>query len=86
MAYSIVWHEQILDDLKALDNETAGKIVERVRNHLSQNLEKLGKPLRGVLKGLFRYHWSDYRIIYTIDRADNQISILYIGRRKDVYR
>ena len=86
MADSVVWHEKALDDLRALDKATAGKIFERVRNHLSRDPERLGKPLKGVLKGLYRYRWGDYRIIYTIDKAAARISILYIGHRKDVYK
>jgi len=86
LAYNVIWHEQALDDLKALDRKAAGKIIERVKNRLSQAPEKLGKPLKGVLKGLNRYRLGDYRIVYTIDKAENQISVLYVGRRKDIYR
>lgn len=86
MAYRVLWHEHALNDLKELDRQTAGKIVSRVKGHLSQDPEKLGKPLKGVLKGLYRYRIGDYRIMYSIDRGDNQISILYVGRRKDIYR
>jgi mRNA interferase RelE/StbE len=75
-----------LNDLKEFDRQTAGKIVSRVKGYLSQDPEKPGKPLQGVLKGLYRYRIGDYRIIYSIDRGDNQISILYVGRRKDIYR
>jgi len=86
LAYNVIWHEQALDDLKALDRKAAGKIVSRVKGYLSQDPEKLGKPLKGVLKGLYRYRIGDYRIMYSIDRGENQISILYVGRRKDIYR
>ena len=86
MAYRVLWHEHALNDLKELDRQTAGKIVSRVKGYLSQDPEKLGKPLQGVLKGLYRYRTGDYRIMYSIDRGDNQISILSVGRRKDIYR
>jgi len=86
LAYSVLWHEHALNDLKELDRQTAGKIVSRVKGYLSQDPEKLGKPLKGVLKGLYRYRIGDYRIMYSIDRGDNQISILSVGRRKDIYR
>jgi mRNA interferase RelE/StbE len=86
LAYRVLWHEQALNDLKEFDRQTAGKIVSRVKGYLSQDPEKLGKPLKGVLKGLYRYRIGDYRIMYSIDRAENQISILYVGRRKDIYR
>jgi mRNA interferase RelE/StbE len=64
----------------------SGKIIERVKNHLSQDPEKLGKSLKGVLKGLYRYRWGDYRIIYAIEKAEGRISILHIGHRKGIYR
>jgi len=86
LAYKVRWHEKALDDLKSLDQQTARKIIDRVKNHLSQSPEKLGKSLKGVLKGLYRYRTGDYRLIYIIDRAENLISILHIGHRKDIYR
>lgn len=86
LAYSVLWHEQSLDDLKALDRKAAGKIVDRVKNHLSQSPDSLGKPLKGVLKGLFRYRYGDYRILFTIDRAKSEILILHVGHRKNIYR
>ena len=86
MAFRVLWHEKALDDLKSLDRQTARKIIDRVKNHLSQSPENLGKPLQGVLKGLYRYRLGDYRIIYTIDRGENLTSILHIGHRKNIYK
>ncbi len=86
MAYNDFWHEQAFHDLRSLDRTTSGKIIERVKNHLSLDPEKLGKPLKGVLKGLHRYRWGNYRIIYVIEKAEGRISILHVGHRKDVYR
>lgn len=86
MAYNILWHERALSDLKALERTMSGKIIEKIKNYLSQNPEKYGRPLKGVLKGLYRYRWSDYRIVFAIDRRENRISVLYIRHRKDVYR
>ena len=85
MGFSLVWHEKALGDLSALDRATAGKIIHRIKTHLPENPEKLGKPLKGVLKGLYRYRWGDFRIIYAIDRSDGVIRILRIGNRKTVY-
>jgi mRNA interferase RelE/StbE len=86
LAYNILWHAQAFNDLRSLDRTTSGKIIERVKNHLSLDPVKLGKPLKGVLKGLHRYRWGKYRIIYVIDSAENRISVLHVGNRKDVYR
>ncbi len=86
MIYKAAWHEKAVADLKSLDRETAGKIVERIKSLLVQQPDKLGKPLKGVLQGLFRYRYSDYRIIYSIDRTEGRISILHVAHRSEVYR
>jgi mRNA interferase RelE/StbE len=86
LAYSVLWHEQAFHDLRPLGRTMSGKIIERVKNYLSHDPDKLGKPLKGVLKGLYRYRWGDYRIIFASDREEGRISILHIGHRKDVYR
>ena len=45
----------------------------------------LGKPLHGEFKGLYRYRYGSYRILYAIDRKENTILILRVGKRKDIY-
>lgn len=86
MAYKVVWHEKALADLKSLDRVIARKIIDRVKGHLVQQPDKLGKPLKGVLQGLFRYRLGDYRIVYLIDRKEGQIFILHVAHRSGVYR
>ncbi len=86
MAYKVVWHEKANADLKSLDRVIAQKIIDRVKCHLVQQPDTLGKPLKGVLQGLYRYRMGDYRIVYSIDRKESQISILHVAHRSDVYR
>jgi mRNA interferase RelE/StbE len=86
LAYKAVWHERALSDLKALERTTAGKIIERVKNHPAQNPEKFSKPLKGVLRGLYRYRWGDYRIVFTTDQSERTLKVLHVRHRKDAYR
>jgi mRNA interferase RelE/StbE len=46
----------------------------------------LGKPLKGILKGLFRYRVGPYRVIYAIDRTERRVIILHVRHRKNAYR
>lgn len=85
MTYSIQWHEEALDDLRKIDRQTQKKIIARVRDYLSKDPLSLGKPLQGIFKGLYRYRYGSYRIIYAIDRRTVVILILRIADRKDVY-
>ena len=85
MTYSIQWHEEAIKDLKNLDRTTQKKITVKVKDYLAQDPLSLGKPLKGIFKGLYRYRYGSYRIIYAIDRNSVMILILRIGDRKDVY-
>jgi len=85
LKFEVTWHEKALADLKELEKQIAKKIVERIKNYLAVNPQKLGKPLKGVLKGLYRYRWGDFRIIYALDRSEFKLIILHIAHRKEVY-
>ena len=56
-----------------------------MKDYLSKDPLSLGKPLKGIFKGLYRYRYGSYRIIYAIDRGSVVILILRIADRKDVY-
>ena len=86
MSYKVTWHEDAVGDLKRLDRTKAREIVEKVDVHLSKDPLALGKPLKGIFRGLHRYRGGDYRVIYTIDRKDERLMVLTVGHRKDVYK
>ena len=86
MAYDAIWHEDSLEDLDKLDKAIAKRIKDKVKMHLVQDPDKLGTPLKGHLKGMHRYRVGSYRVIYIIDRAEQQIRIMGINHRKTVYR
>ena len=85
MTYNLKWHEKAIDDLRDLDRKTQKKIIARIKEYLPKDPVGLGKPLKGMFKGLFRYRYGSYRIIYAIDQREEAIMILRIGGRKDIY-
>jgi len=86
LGYKIIWHDKVLRDLEALDKKDAIKIVEKVKKYLVQNPIGLGTPLKGIFKGLFRYRYGMYRVIYAIDMAEEKIIVLHVKHRKEAYR
>lgn len=86
MSYSVKWHEKAVEDLKGADKKSAKGLIERLKNYLPEDPLSLGKPLKGIFKGLYRYRCGDYRVIYSIDRKENTILILRVGKRKDIYK
>jgi mRNA interferase RelE/StbE len=85
LIYSIRWHDDAIEDLKVIDRQTQKKIIARVKDYLSKDPVRLGKPLQGIFKGLYRYRYGSHRIIYAIDRGSLVILILRVADRKDVY-
>ncbi len=85
MAYEVIWQEKVLQDLKAIDKKDATKIIERVKTYLAPNPLGLGTPLKGIFKGLFRYRFGAYRVIYAVDMAEKKILVLHVKHRKEAY-
>jgi mRNA interferase RelE/StbE len=86
LTYDVVWHEKVKADLKSLAKEDASRIIARIREHLVRDPAGLGKPLKSVFKGLFRYRVEAHRVIYAVDHAERKVIILHVKHRKDAYR
>ena len=84
MAYSIKLEQSVIsNDLASIPKSQKEKIKKAIRERLSEEPVKLGKPLRYSLGGLRRLRVGDWRIIYRIN--DRVVEIVKIGNRKDVY-
>jgi mRNA interferase RelE/StbE len=83
--YQVYWDENAKEELLALEVDLAKKIEQRISSYLVQNPKELGKTLTGKYKGLYRYRYGDYRIIYEIYSEEKAIIINRIGHRKNVY-
>jgi len=86
LAYQVRWHEKAVEDLRGVDKKSAKGQVDRVREYLPQDPLSLGKPLHREFKGLYRYRYGRYRVLYAIDRKENTILILRVGKRKEIYK
>src|SRR5512139_3188038 len=86
MSYRVIWDTRARDDLRGLDRPLAAKIVARVSDHLAQHPLRLGEALSGMFKGLYRYRYGDYRLIYAVARQEVVITIVRVAHRRDAYR
>ncbi|MEX1138549.1 MAG: type II toxin-antitoxin system RelE/ParE family toxin [Bacteroidota bacterium] len=54
---------------------------------LAQNLDSTKLfPLKGDLKGLYKYREGSYRILFEIAKNERTIVIHNIGHRRDIYK
>ncbi len=85
-SFEIRWHEKAVKDLKRLDKKTSRRIIDKVKNHLIKKPIKLSKSLKGRFQGLFRYRVGDYRVIFVLDYEKEELLILAVNHRKNIYR
>lgn len=84
--YRIVFMPQAADDLRRLDKPIGQRILHKLK-WLSQNFSNLTpEKLTGELRGLCKLRVGTYRVIYTVDREENQLVIHLVGHRRDIYR
>lgn len=86
MGYEIIWQEKVFKDLERIDRKDALDIIKRVKANLVQDPAGLGRPLKGIFKGLFKYRYGNYRVLYAIDMAERKIIVLHVKHRKEAYR
>jgi mRNA interferase RelE/StbE len=63
----------------------ANKIADKVENYLAQDPINRGERLLYKYKGLYRYRFEDYRVIYEITKSEIVITVLKVGHRREVY-
>ena len=84
MAYSIEFEDSVIKkDIPVIPMPYREQIKIAIRERLSQEPVKLGKPLRHSLFGYRRLRIGDWRVIYKI--SGKIVRIIKIGNRKDIY-
>ena len=72
--------------LARLPEKAAAAIVEFMLGPLTENPQRVGHALRRELEGLRSARRGPYRIVYELIAATNEIHVLRIDHRADVYR
>ncbi len=83
MAFNIKYKKSIERDLKRLNKEDAGRILDKIEDELSEKADAY-PLLKGDFAGLRKLRIGDYRVIYAIIK--NDCLILRIGHRREIYR
>jgi mRNA interferase RelE/StbE len=83
LAYSIDYKSSVEKDLKSISKEEIPGIIDKIEKELSKD-PYANPKLKGEFKSLRKFRIGKYRIIYSI--SGNQVIVLKIGHRKDIYR
>ncbi len=90
MKFNIVYHAAVKHDIKKLgfDKKRQLKLKNKIEtiaeNPYPKSVGGLGEPLRGGLKGLFKFRFDNhYRVVYQLVVVDKQMKVLIVGIRAD---
>jgi len=84
--YSVEWTEPAKKLLDKLDNSIQTQILKFLRKEAFLIApEKVGKPLRYSLAGLYRFHISGFRVIAKIKKDSLVVLIVDIAKRDKIY-
>lgn len=69
-----------------LSDPIAAAAWEFISGPLAENPQRVGKPLRGQLEGLWTARRGEYRVIYRIEDWLVTVTVIRISHRRDIYR
>lgn len=84
MAWSVIFHPEVDDDLAVLGAAEARVILKVIHERIQHGEpDKLGKPLAGVLAGCRRMRTGSTRIVYRVNAQAIEILIVAVGQRRE---
>ena len=83
--YKVIWKDKASKQLIGIDRVMAKKIKDKVKNYLAQDPINRGEPLSHEYQGLYRYRFSNYRVIYEVKEKELVILVVKVGHRKEIY-
>ena len=69
-----------------LPEAVAAAVIEFLTGPLVSNPRRVGKMLRRELQGIWSARRGTYRVLYRINDHANEVVVLRIDHRRDVYR
>ena len=83
MKYRLIYTHRAIRDLDELDTSVKQRIGKTLLRYESDPLQQ-AEFLKQSELGSYRFRIGDYRVVY--DLAGDQIVILRVGHRREIYR
>ncbi len=69
-----------------LPESVAAAVIDFLTTALIQNPQRVGKPLRGELAGIYSARRGTYRVLYRLHDQHREVIVVRIEHRRDSYR
>ncbi len=83
MKYKLVYTHRASRDIRKLEENVKKRIGKALKKYEEEPL-KYASKLTDTALGTYRFKIGDYRVIFDIE--NEEIVVLRIGHRKDIYR
>jgi mRNA interferase RelE/StbE len=83
VTYRLIYTHRSIRDIDALDASVKQRIGTTLLRYESDPLSH-AEPLKQSELGSYRFRIGDYRVVFDIE--GNEIVILRVGHRRDIYR
>ena len=84
-SYKILVKRSAEKELRAVPKPFLSKIVQKIQS-LSSTPRPAGCEALAGHEGGYRIRQNDYRIVYVVDDAKKEVTLIKVGHRSDVYR
>ncbi len=84
--FTVVFTPQAESNLTQLDRTIAQRVLRKIR-WLAENFDDVTpEPLTGQWQGMYKLRVGDYRVLYTINQPEEQITVHLVRHRREVYK
>ena len=85
MSWKIIFTKRAEKDLKSFSPEVKKLIAKAINKKLLPNPDSALIPLKGKLKGIYKFRVGTYRILCEKRSTTLVIVVVKIGHRKEIY-
>lgn len=69
-----------------LPEPVAAAVIDLITGPLIENPQRVGKPLRHELEGLWSARRATFRVLYRVDEPNHEVVVLRVEHRRAAYR
>lgn len=85
--FEVVLTAAAQDDIRQQEQSIRERLTDKLRWMAENALLLVHQPLKGEQwAGAFKYRAGDYRFIYRLDVEKQQLKVLKVGHRRNVYK
>jgi mRNA interferase RelE/StbE len=85
--FNVILTSEAQTDIRSLSTNIQNRVLDKLEWMGTNALLLRHQPLQGKKwGGTMKYRIGDYRIIYQLDRNSEQLIVLKVGHRRDVYK